>query len=70
MRRKFQSGHVKDVHQEGTAGSFSTTLLRREELIPDSMRKKPTLANLETKTLKAFRNIFAHHKNANAKISD
>ena len=43
--------------------------LRREELIPDSMRKT-TLANLETKTLKAFRNIFAHHKNAHAKISD
>jgi hypothetical protein len=29
-----------------------------------------TLANLETKTLKAFRNIFAHHKNAEAKTSD
>jgi hypothetical protein len=43
--------------------------IRREELIPDSMRKT-TLANLETKTLKAFRNIFAHHKNAHAKISD
>ena len=43
--------------------------LRREELIPDSMRKT-TLANLETKTLKAFRNIFSHHKNAHAKISD
>jgi hypothetical protein len=43
--------------------------LRREELIPDSMRKT-TLANLETKTLKAFRNIFAHHKNAHATTSD
>ena len=43
--------------------------MRREELIPDSMRKT-TLANLETKTLKVFRNIFAHHKNAHAKISD
>ena len=32
--------------------------------------RKTTLANLETKTLKAFRNIFAHHKNAHAKISD
>ncbi len=32
--------------------------------------RKITLANLETKTLKAFRNIFAHHKNAEAKISD
>ena len=43
--------------------------LRREELIPDSMRKT-TLANLETKMLKAFRNIFAHHKNAQATTSD
>ncbi len=50
-------------------GSFSMHPLRREELIPDSMRKT-TLANLETKTLKAFRNIFAHHKNAHAKVSD
>ena len=32
--------------------------------------RKITLANLETTTLKAFRNIFAHHKNAEAKISD
>ncbi len=32
--------------------------------------RKTTLANLKTKTLKAFRNIFAHHKNAHAKISD
>ena len=32
--------------------------------------RKTTLANLETKTLKAFRIIFAHHKNAHAKISD
>ena len=32
--------------------------------------RKTTLANLETKTLKAFRNIFAHHKNAEVKISD
>ena len=31
---------------------------------------KITLAIIETKTLKAFRNIFAHHKNAEAKISD
>jgi hypothetical protein len=43
--------------------------LRREELIPDSMRKT-TLANLETKTLKAFRNIFAHHKNVQGTTSD
>ena len=32
--------------------------------------RKSTLANLETKKLKASRNIFAHHKNAHAKISD
>jgi hypothetical protein len=32
--------------------------------------RKTALVNLETKTLKAFRNIFAHHKNAHAKISD
>ena len=32
--------------------------------------RKTTLANLETKTLQAFHNIFAHHKNAQAKISD
>ena len=63
-----QSGRLQEAHQEST-GSSSTTLLRREELIPDSMRKT-TLANLDTKALKAFRNIFAHHKNANAKISD
>ncbi len=43
--------------------------LRREELIPDSMRKT-TLANHETKTLKAFHNIIAHHKNAHASTAD
>ncbi len=59
---------MKDAHQEGT-GSSSATLLRREQLIPDSMRKT-TLANLGTTRLKAFRNIFANHKNADAKISD
>ena len=32
--------------------------------------RKTTLAYLETKTLKAFCNIFAHHKNEEAKISD
>jgi hypothetical protein len=55
----------------GEAGTAAATMhpLRREELIPDSMRKT-TLANLETKTLKAFRNIFAHHKNAHATTSD
>ena len=36
----------------------------------DSLRKTTTLANLEMKTLKAYRNIFAHNKNAHAKISD
>jgi hypothetical protein len=61
-------GRVQETHQEST-GSSSVHPLRREELIPDSMCKT-TLANLETKTLKAFRNIFAHHKNAHAKISD
>ena len=66
--RGIQSERVQEAHHEST-GSSSTTLLRREELIPDSMRKT-TLANLDTKTLKAFRNIFAHHKNAHAKISD
>ncbi len=68
FNRGIQSGHVQDVHQEST-GSPSPTLLRREELTPDSMRKT-TLANLKTKTPKAFRNVFAHHKNAHAKISD
>ena len=62
------SGRVQEMHHENI-GSFSATLLRQEELFPDSMRKT-TLANLETKTLKAFRNVFAHHKNAHAKISD
>ncbi len=55
--------------QEAPLDSSAGHPLRREELIPDSMRKT-TLANLETKTLKAFRNIFAHHKNAHAKILD
>ena len=32
--------------------------------------RKTTLANLETKKLIAFRNIFAHHKNVEAQISD
>jgi hypothetical protein len=68
FNRGISSGRVKDAHQEGT-GSSSATLLRQEKLIPDSMRKT-TLANLETKTLKALPNIFAHHKNADAKISD
>ena len=68
FNRGIQSGRVQEAHQEST-GSSSATLLRREELILDFMRKT-TLANLETKTLKAFRNVFAHHKNAEAKISD
>ena len=62
------SKQVKDACQEGK-GSSSSAIFRREKLFPDSMRKS-TLANLETKTLKAFCNIFAHHKNAVAKISD
>ena len=48
FNRGSSGGNVNDAHQEGT-GSFSATLLRREELIPDSMRKT-TLANLETST--------------------
>ena len=32
--------------------------------------RKTTRTNLETKTLKAFCDVFAHHKNAEAKISD
>jgi len=68
VNRGNQSRHVQDAPPD-SASSSSMHPLRREELIPDSMRKT-TLANLETKTLKAFRNIFAHHKNAHAKISD
>ncbi len=68
FNRGIQSGRVQEAHQEST-GSSSAHPLRREELIPDSIRKT-TLANFETKTLKAFCNIFAHHKNAHAKISD
>ena len=68
INRGNQSRHVQDAHQDST-GSSSMNPLRRKELIPDSMRKT-TFANLETKTLKAFRNIFADHKNAHAKISD
>ena len=68
LNRGNQSRHVEEAHHENT-GSSSIHPLRREKLISDSMRKT-TLANLETKTLKAFRNIFAHHKNAHAKISD
>ena len=54
---------------ESTGSSSIHPLRREEELIPDSIRKT-TLANLETKTLKAFCNIFADHKNAHAKISE
>ena len=63
-----QSRHVQEAPPNST-GSSSMHPLRREELIPDSMWKT-TLANLETKTRKAFRNIFAHHKNAQATTSD
>jgi hypothetical protein len=69
INRSNQSRHVQYAPPDST-GSSSMHPLRREELIPDSMRKTTPLANLETKTLKAFRNIFAHHKNAHAKISD
>jgi hypothetical protein len=68
LDRGNQGRRVEEAHHENS-GSTLIHPLRREELIPDSMRKT-TLANLETKTLKAFRNIFAHHKNAHAKISD
>ena len=68
LNRGNQSRHVEEAHHESTSSS-STHPVRREELIPDSMRKT-TLTNLETKTLKTFRNIFAHHKNAHAKISN
>ena len=68
FNRCSSGGHVKDAHQKGTDSS-SATLLRRDVLIPDSMRKT-TQANFDTKTLKAFRDIFAHNKNADAKISD
>ncbi len=63
-----QIRHVQDAPPD-IKGSSSMHPLRREELISDSMRKT-TLANLETETLKAFRNIFAHHKNAHATTSD
>jgi hypothetical protein len=68
INRGNQSRHVQDAPPD-SAGSSSMHPLRHEDLIPDSMRKT-TLANLETKTLKVFRNIFAHHKNAHAKILD
>ena len=58
FNRGNQSGRVQEAHQECTGSSSAHPL------------RKTTLANLETKTLKAFRNIFAHHKNAHAKISD
>jgi hypothetical protein len=66
--RGSQIRHVQETRSEGRSSS-AIVPLRREELIPDSMRKT-TLANLETKTLKAFRNIFAHHKNAHASTAD
>ncbi len=68
INRGNQSRHVQEAPLANRTSS-SVHPLRREELIPDSMRKT-TLANLETKTLKAFRNIFAHHKNAHATTSD
>jgi hypothetical protein len=68
LNRGNQSRHVQEAHQESTGSSLMHPLCR-EELIPDSMRNT-ILANLETKTLKIFRKIFAHHKNAHAKILD
>ena len=68
FNRGISSGHMKNAHQEGM-GFSAATLLRREALIPESMRKT-TQANLKTRTLKAFRNIFTQHNNANAKIFD
>ena len=68
INRGNPSRHVQDAPPD-SASSSSSHPLCHEELIQDSMRKT-TLANLETKTLKAFHNIFAHHKNADAKISD
>ena len=68
INRGTQSRHVQEAPPDNT-GSSSMQPLRREEFIPDSMRKT-TLANLETKTLKAFRNIFAHHKTSHATTSD
>ncbi len=67
LNRGIQHGRVQET-QEST-GSSSAHPLRRDELIPDSMHKT-TLAYIETKTLKAFHNIFAHPKNAHAKISN
>jgi hypothetical protein len=69
FNRGSQNRQVQETLSDGKTSSAMLPL-RREELIPDSMRKT-TLANLETtKTLKAFRNIFAHHKNAHATTSD
>ncbi len=59
INRGNQSRHVQDESLDNT-GSSSMHPLRREDFIPDSMRRKTTLANIETKTLKVIRNIFAH----------
>ena len=75
-----RSTPTRRVFQSSTAASQKGAYkrrIRRARVLPlrlscvekDSMRKT-TLANLETKTLKAFRNISAHYKNADAKISD
>ena len=39
INRGIPSGRVKEAHQESTGSSLLATLLRREELILDSMRK-------------------------------
>ena len=65
---RVQPRHSKRARAGGASGGHGF-FLGASLASTDSMRKT-TLANLETKTLKAFRNIFAHHKNAHAKISD
>ena len=50
--RGSQNRPMQETRSEGRSSSAMLSM-RREELIPDSMRKT-TLANLETKTLKAY----------------
>ncbi len=49
---------------------ITVVLLRCTPCVEKNSPRKTTLTNLETKTLKAFRNIFAHHKNAHATTSN
>ena len=53
LNRGNQSRHVQEAHQEST-GYSSTHPLRREELIPDSMRKKITLRDEDTESLPQY----------------